>query len=158
MSTDLTAKLKSVLNESISNIKDTLIENLKVSNEKLQVRIGLLENRVNHLVNERIEKEKEIRATLQHSRLTQIIISGIPVDIEHTKLEATSIQILNKIKDYKIGTRDIEACHQLGNNDAIVRFVNRKDAEDCLLNRKNLRQLNNSEGIGVNTKFLLVNI
>ena len=34
-----------------------------------------------------------------------------------------------------------------------MRFVNRKDAEDCLLNRKNLRQLNNSEvGIGVNTK------
>ena len=48
--------------------------------------------------------------------------------------------------DYKIGTRDIEACHRLGNNDAIVRFVNRKDAEDCLLNR----QLNNFEvGMGV---------
>ena len=35
-------------------------------------------------------------------------------------------------------------------------FVNRKDAEDCLLNRKNLRQLNNSEvGIGVNTKMFV---
>ena len=73
MSTDLTAKLKSMLDESISNIKDTIIENLKVSNEKLQ-RVGLLENHVNDMVNERIEKEKEIQATLK-----QIIISGIPV-------------------------------------------------------------------------------
>ena len=129
-----------MLDESISDIKDTIIENLKVSNENLQVRVGLLENRVNDLVNEKIEKEKGIPSTLQHSRLKQII-SGIPVDIAQTKLEATSIQILNKIKDYKIGTREIEACHRLGNNDAIVRFVNRKDAEDCLVNRK--RQLNN---------------
>ena len=156
LSTDLTGKLKSMLDESISNIKDTIIENLKVSNEKLQVRVGLLENPVIDLVNEKIEKEKEIQATLQHSRLNQIIISGIPVDIEQTKLEATSIQILNKRKDYKIGTRDIESCHRLGNNDAIVRFIIRKDAEDCLLNRKNLRQLNNSEvGIGVNTKIFV---
>ena len=80
-----------------------------------------------------LRKKKEIQATLQHSRLNQIIMSGIPVDIEQTKLEATSIQILNKIKDFKIGTRDIEACHRFGNNDAIVRFVKRKDAEDCLL-------------------------
>ena len=58
--------------------------------------------------------------------------------------------------DYKIGTRDIEACHRLGNNDAIVRFVNRKDAEDCLLNRKNLRQLNNFEvGMGVKTDIFV---
>ena len=34
LSTDLTAKLKSMLDESISNIKDTLTENLKLSNEK----------------------------------------------------------------------------------------------------------------------------
>ena len=44
-----------MLDESISHIKDTIIENLKVSNEKLQVRVGLLENRVNDLVNEKIE-------------------------------------------------------------------------------------------------------
>ena len=63
LSTNLTSKLKSMLDESISNIKDTIIENLKVSNEKLQVRVGLLENRVNDLVNEKVEKEKEIQAT-----------------------------------------------------------------------------------------------
>ena len=52
--------------------------------------------------------------------------------------------------------RDIEACHRLGNNDAIVRFVNRKDAEDCLLNRNNLRQLNNCEvGMGVKTEIFV---
>ena len=59
LSTDLTAKLKSMLEESISNIKDTIIENLKISNEKLQIRVGLLENNVKDLENEKIEKEKE---------------------------------------------------------------------------------------------------
>ena len=156
LSTDLTAKLKSMLEESISNIKDNIIENLKISNEKLQIRVGLLENNVKNLENEKIEKEKEIQATLQHSRLNQIIISGIPEDIQQSKLEETLIQILNKIKVYKIGTRDIEACHRLGNKDAIVKFVNRKDAEDCLVNRKNLRQLDNSEvGIGSNSKIFV---
>ena len=57
LSTDLTAKLKSMLKESISNIKDTIIENLKISNEKLQIRVGLLENNVKDLENEKIEKE-----------------------------------------------------------------------------------------------------
>ena len=110
LSTDLTAKLKSMLEESISNIKDTIIKNLKISNEKLQIRVGLLENNVKDLGNEKIEKEKEIQATLHHSRLNQIIICGISEDIEQSKLEETLIQILNKIKVYKIGTRDIEAC------------------------------------------------
>ena len=98
LSTDLTAKLKSMLEESISNIKDTIIENLKISNEKLQIRVGLLENNVKDLENEKIEKVKEIQATLQHSRLNQIIIYGILEDNEQSKLEETLIQILNKIR------------------------------------------------------------
>ena len=48
---------------------------------------------------------------------------GIPVDTDQTNLEATSIKILNKMKEYKISTTEIEACHRLGNKDTVVRFV-----------------------------------
>ena len=38
--------------------------------------------------------------------------------------------------------RDIEACHRLGNkNGAIVKFVSRKDADDCITNRKKLAKI-----------------
>ena len=53
---------------------------------------------------------------------------------------------MNSIKTYDVVKRDIAACHRLGkNDDTIIRFVNRKDADDCLENRGKLRNINRGE-------------
>ena len=89
-----------------------------------------------------IDLERRTETALQHGRLEQVIISGIPPVVEHKDLEEVSLKILNDIKDHKVGPREVAACHRIGKkNDTILRFVNRKDADDCFENRSKLRDL-----------------
>ena len=47
---------------------------------------------------------------------------------------------------FQIQSRDIAACHRLGKkNDTIIRFINRKDADDCFENRMKLKNINREE-------------
>ena len=89
--------------------------------------------------------------------LNHLIISGIPEVIGHDQLEEKCIVVLNSIKDNKINERDIAACHRLGKkNDTIIRFLNRKDAEDCLDNRKKLQNFNREAcGLGPDVKLFV---
>ena len=155
LSDRLTENFKQMLQESIDVLKDTIIENLKKSNMDLQVRVSSLENEVELLKQANIEMMKNSEASFQHGRLNQVIVSGIPSRIEHDELEETTIGILNKIKSCEVDEKDIEACHRVGkNHDTIIRFVNRKDAEDCLTNSKKLRDTNLQEvGIGKDVKI-----
>ena len=94
--------------------------------------------------------EKRTEVSLQHGRLEQVIISGIPAGVDHDNLEGESLNILNKIKRHKCNARDVAACHRLGkNNDTILRFVNRKDADDCFINRIKLKNIDReAHGLG----------
>ena len=140
----LSDSFKTMLSHSIDELKNTIIENLKKSNDMLQIKVKDLQNDVANLQNEvaslkeaNIEITKRTETAFQHGRLNQLIISGIPEVIGHDQLEEKCIVVLNSIKDNKINERDIAACHRLGKkNDTIIRFLNRKDAEDCLDNRK----------------------
>lgn len=146
LSTNITATFKKMLDDSINEIKNTIIENLKASNENLQLRVTALEKEIKSMKVGNIEFEKRTEAALQHARLEQIIISGIPAEVVHDDLEAMAINILNQIKIDEtavITSRDIAACHRLGKGkDIILRFVNRKHAVDCLENRAKLRDFN----------------
>ena len=145
----LTANFKKMLTESIDELKNNIIDNLKKSNESLQLKVSTLEKEVLELKQANVDYIKGTEAALQHGRLEQIIISGIPNKIHHDDLERTSLGILNQIKEYKMDSRDIAACHRIGKqNDTILRFVNRKDADDCLGNRKKLRTFNR-ESVGL---------
>ena len=146
LSTCLKSEFKKLLDDSISALKDSLIESLKASNLELQNKVEKLEERVAKLEqgtdSENVRRETDHQAGLQYNRLNSIVISGIPLSINHNELENKVINILNEVKSGKIVARDIEACHRLGNrNDAIVKFVNRKDAEDCISNRRKLANL-----------------
>ena len=96
-----------------------------------------------------INLERSTEAALQHGRLEQIIVSGIPATVDHEHLEANCINILNTIKGTEISPRDIAACHRVGKKeDTILRFLNRKDADECLENRHKLKDLNR-EAVGL---------
>ena len=150
LTADLTTLFKTMLDNSINEIKNTIIENLKLSNENLQLRVKELEAEVKSIKEANIQHEKSTEAALQHGRLEQVIISGIPASVDHDKLEEASLNILNDIKSYKCNGRDVAACHRVGkNNDTILRFVNRKDAEDCFVNRGKLKNIaKEAHGLG----------
>ena len=126
----------------IDEIKNTIIQNLKTCNEKLQARVETLEEEIIALREENIDLERRTEVALQHGRLEQVVISGIPPVVEHKDLEETAIKILNEIKEHKVTSRDVAACHRLGKkNETILRFVNRKDADDCFENRSKLKNI-----------------
>ena len=71
---------------SINEIKNSIIESLRVSNENLQKRVCALEGEVETLKEEKIDLEKRVEAGFQHGRLEQIIIQGIPARVKHEEL------------------------------------------------------------------------
>ena len=136
----LQESFRDMLTKSIDELKSTIIESLKQSNEILQMKFKALEAEVVALKKDQVEYVKQAESSFQHGRLEQIIVSGIPESVSHEELENKCCSILNNIKSFQIGQRDIAACHRMGKKgDTILRFVNRKDAEDCLVNKKKLQ-------------------
>ena len=150
LSLSLNGDFQKLLTQSIDVLKNTIIDNLKKANEDLQKKVGLLEDQISHLKRSNIEEIKRTEASFQHGRLEQMIVSGVPESIPHEELEDRCIKIINQIKDYPVAERDISACHRVGKkNDTIIRFINRKDVEDCLKNRSKLKDLDR-EAVGLN--------
>ena len=87
------------------------------------------------------------------------MITGIPKSVEHDNLEDQCIKILNGINEQKINNkRDLEACHQISvmNNGVVMKFDNWKDANECLKNRFNLKDMNKeSVGLPMHTKLFI---
>ena len=74
------------------------------------------------------------------------MISGIQPGISDNELENKSIDIINKVNTTKVTSLDIEAGHRLGKKrDTLIKFVNRKDAEQCIDNRSKLANFNRVE-------------
>ena len=159
MKATLKADLKVLLDESLISLKDSIIKSLKASNEELLAKVRCLAKRVDELEKgtnvESVKREVDYQANLQYQRLN-CVVSGIPADISDDKLEDETIQLLNKVKSKGIVASDIEACHRLGvKKNTIVKFVNRKDANDCTENRRNLKRIGNR--CGYNTDKIFIN-
>ena len=157
LSASLNGDFQRLLAQSIDVLKTTIIDNLKKSNEELQKKVSKLEAEIINLKSENVEQVKRTEASFQHGRLEQMIISGLPDDIPHEQLENKCISVVNAIKNYPVSARDISACHRVGkNNDTILRFVNRKDVEDCLTNRSKLKDFDRaSVGLNPNAKIFV---
>ena len=96
--------------------------------------------------NNNIKMEKDFQAALQYDRLNSIVVSGIPQNISDELLENKAINILYTVNTTKINHRDIEACHRLGRKkETLIKFVNRKDAEQSIENRTKLANFNRVE-------------
>ena len=78
---------------------------------------------------------------VQYDRRNNVVFSGIPENVPDNNLESTVISALSDI-DVQVEPRDIEACHRIGKptsktQKTIVRFVNRKNCQKDLANKKN---------------------
>ena len=141
------------LSAEIVNMKDVIIKNLQIDNEKLRKKVDFLENKI-------ITLEKNENLLEQYGRRNNLEITGIPDNVSHSDLENKVVGILNSI-DVKVTSADIEACHRMGkskNNSkkTIVRFVNRKFSKQALYNRKRLATVDKSP-IGLSNTNIFVN-
>ena len=76
----------------------------------------------------------------QYGRRNNVVFSGIPENVPDNNLESTVITVLSDT-DVQVESRDIEACHRIGKPSSktqktIVRFVNRKNCEKVLSDKK----------------------
>ena len=120
------------LDIELLNLKDVIIKNLQVENERLRKNVNVLENKVLTLENE-------------HNSLEQYgLQNNIEINVPDQNLEEKVADTLKEVS-VAVSPKDIEACHRVGvsKNDSkktIVRFVNRKHAKKALTSRKNLRK------------------
>ena len=120
------------------------VNHLQSSNQSLQNRVKELETYTDDLFDQ-IEKNQIDIVNLQaYSRRENIEISGIPESIKDSELENLVIDILSSI-DVIVSKSKISACHRLmketnsTHRNVIVRFVNRKDAQNALRNSHKLK-------------------
>ena len=103
----LRSDLTTIINESILSVKDALILNLTEANKNMSAKIQALEDKVVNL-------ETQLQANLQYNRQNNILISGIPAEVEHEALENISIGIINKCcSGVVVSPEDVQSCHRL---------------------------------------------
>ena len=148
------AKLKSdiqgIIDDSIKELREHIINGLIDSNLQLQNKVSVLEQKVHQL-------EVDLQENLQHNRLNNIVISGIPRQVEHKDLKEKAIGILNTcLKTTHVVGRDFEACHRISvkSSDVVCKLINREHVEETLQNWKMLENINlNDVGLPENTKL-----
>ena len=126
------------VDKELLNLKDVIIKDLQIENQRLRNKVNNLEKRV-------ISLEEEGNRLEQYGRRNNVEMTGIPDDVSDADLEEKVIEILDKI-DVNVTSKEIEACHRVGksrNNSkkTIVRFVNRKFAKKAIVNRKSLKNI-----------------
>ena len=94
------------LDKEMLNLKDVIIKDLQVENQRLRSRIINLEKKV-------ISLEENSNSLVQYGRRNNLEITGIPDDVDDQKLEEKVIQILDKI-DVNVSSKNVEACHRIG--------------------------------------------
>ena len=123
------------LKDEIINPKDMVIKNLQDENSRLKEKCEKLENRV-------VILESNHNDLAQYGRRNNVVFSGIPENVPDNNLESMVTSVLPEI-DVQVEPRDIQACHQIAKPISktemkIVRFVNRKNCEKVLANKKTL--------------------
>ena len=71
-------------------MKDVIIKNLQVENERLRKKVNVLENKV-------LTLESEHNSLEQYGRRNNIEITGIPNNVPDQNLEEKVVDILNEI-------------------------------------------------------------
>ena len=103
------------------------------------------------------ELQRQCWANAQYSRRECLEIAGIPQNIDHSQLEDKVIQVLNKVGS-SITSENVEACHRISskNDRVIIKFSRRKDCQEVLSVKKDLKNLNMAEvGLPENTRLFV---
>ena len=90
--------------------------------------------------------ERQYWANVQYSRRKCCEVVGIPDIAQNNMLEDKVLTIFKKIGS-EVSPRDIEACHRLkkDNDRVIVKFSRRKDCEQIMSVKKDLKHLKMQE-------------
>ena len=134
------------VNESIMQVKNSVIEALKEDNLKMQRKVETLEEQL-------AENDAYINKLDQYNRRNNIEIQGIPSSVSDDALEGEVIDIF-KCLNISIQNTDIEGCHRLGKanpQNTIVRLVNRKFCYEALEKQVN----NHGLGFEPSTKLFI---
>ena len=152
---DLKGHIKAVVEDSIQKLRENVIEKLLVENKKLHEKIGSLEETVRTLTLDVVDNQ-------QYTRQNNIVIGGIPGEVEHKNLMPIALNIMKHcIGNEGIGFGDFEACHRISSksSDVVCRLVNRRavEHEDTLQNWKKLAKFDKQKlGLPASTEKIYV--
>ena len=93
------------LDNELLNLKDVIIKNLQVENERLRKKVNVLEKKI-------LTLESEHNSLEQYGRRNNIEIAGYPDSVPDQSLEEKVVDILNEIS-VNVSPKDIEACHRV---------------------------------------------
>ena len=141
------------LSTEFLNLKDVIIKNLQIENERLR-------NQVSHLNKKVVSLEANHDILEQYGRRNNIEITGIPDSARDNQLENKVIEVFDAI-GVESKSVDFEDCHRVGkskNNSkkVIARFVNREVVKTALYNRKQLRTIDKTS-IGLHNATIFLN-
>ena len=153
-----TVSLKIHIDQSVSAVRNEIINIIQDENKKLKDQITNLEFKNNMLEDKVIALEGKLESNLQYQRNSSVIINGIPNEVPHNNLEGIVINIFNTVCFHTITDRDIIACHRLStiNDSIVVKFVNKKDATALLQSKVSLKEFVKSQ-IAPNCMNIFVN-
>ena len=137
-----------IVDQSVSSIKDTVIDALKEDNAQLRNKVELLEKKLTEVDISRNKLEK-------YKRRNNIDIQGIPPQIPDEKLEEKVIEVSSAM-NIAITKNDLEDYHRLGKSSksTIVRFANRKHCNAILSKKFETSKIDKSKlGFESNVKF-----
>ena len=115
------------VNERSSDSKDSIINALKDDNKKLRSKIEVLDMKLH-------ETELCLNRLGQYNRRNKIEILDLPSNVPDEALEDKVVHVF-KLLSIDIKKSDTEQCRRIGKakpKNTIVRFVNRKHAEEAL--------------------------
>ena len=90
-------------------------------NNLLQQKVGDLEGKIcklnksiKRVENDMYDRDCRVIQNLQYSRLENVVITGIPHEIQQDRLEETVLRIMKTIGLEGYTSYDIATCHRLG--------------------------------------------
>ena len=134
--------LDDLVAESLSKIKDSVVEAFREENSLLHQKIEKLESRISVL-------ETDLNKQDQYNRRNNLDRQEIPDSVTDDQLEEKVIEIFNQI-NAKINAFDIENCHRMGKlkKTSIALFVNRNNCKAVLEKKLSLDRKLGNEKLG----------
>ena len=106
------------LDKEMLNLKDVIIKDLQVEDQRLHKKINKLEEKV-------ILLEGNNNSLEQYGRRNSLETTEIPSDVDDQNLEEKEIEILDKI-EVNVSSKDIEPCLQVGKSKKLLKNNNRR--------------------------------
>ena len=135
------------LESKVESASNEVLDQVRQLNQKFESESSVVKQ-ANSLLSKRlVDEERQCWASAQDSRRRKCLeVVRIPDCVQNNELEDKVLTIFKKISS-EVSPRDIEACHRLkkDNDRVIVKFSRRKDCEQIMSVKKDLKHLKMQE-------------